>query len=74
MIFMLVVPAWAMLSDLPKWLDAENPNWVVIVVGISTLVLEAWMLIEAVILWPKVKGVVEAMAPASAANTSGPNC
>jgi carbon starvation protein len=74
MIFMLIVPAWAMLSDLPKWLDDENPNWVVIIVGISTLILEAWMLIEAIILWPKVKGIVETMAPAPAGNSSGPNC
>lgn len=80
MVFMLVVPAWAMLSDLPKWLDAENPNWVVIIVGVSTLLLEAWMLIEAVILWPKVKGVIEAVAPtavgssSSVENTSQPNC
>lgn len=78
MLFMLVVPAWAMLSDLPKWLSAENPNWVVIIVGISTLALEAWMLVEAAILWPKVKGITESApslsAPAPTAGTSGPNC
>ncbi len=74
MIFMLIVPAWAMLADLPKWLAAENPNWVVIVVGISTLLLEAWMLVEAAIMWPKVKGVMEAVAPTSASKSSGPNC
>ncbi len=62
MLFMLVIPAWAMLLDLPQWLDAENPNWVAIIVGVSTLVLEAWMLIEALILWPKAKGVLEATA------------
>lgn len=73
MIFMLIVPAWAMLSDLPKWLAAENPNWVVIVIGISTLILEAWMLIEAIILWPRVKGVLETMAPASAGTPGRPN-
>ncbi|KAA1258500.1 Carbon starvation protein A [Rubripirellula obstinata] len=59
MVLMLVVPAWAMISDLPGWLAAENPNWIVIFVGSATLVLEAWMIIEAVILWPKVKGVLE---------------
>ena len=59
MLFMLVIPGWAMLSDLPKWLDADNPNWVAIIVGISTLALEAWMLVEALILWPKVKGILE---------------
>jgi carbon starvation protein len=74
MVFMLLVPAWAMLSDLPRWLEAENPNWVVIVVGVSTLVLEGWMLVEAVILWPKVKGVVEAVAGGPAQKSGGPTC
>jgi carbon starvation protein len=62
MVFMLIMPAWAMLSDLPTWFNAENPNWVVITVGISTLLLEAWMLVEAIILWPKAKGVLEVKA------------
>ncbi len=66
MLFMLVVPAWAMLADLPRWMESENPNWVVIVVGVSTLILEAWMLVEAMILWPKVRGVLENVAPAPA--------
>ncbi|MGI9472065.1 MAG: carbon starvation CstA family protein [Rubripirellula sp.] len=74
MIFMLIVPAWAMLSDLPRWLRAENPNWVVIVVGVSTLLLEAWMLVEAVILWPKVRGVLESSAVKTPGSTSNPNC
>ncbi|MDA8745317.1 carbon starvation protein A [Rubripirellula amarantea] len=68
MIFMLAVPAWAMLTDLPKWIDAETPNWVVIFVGSATLILEAWMLIEAAILWPKVKGVLEVSAKEQAAS------
>jgi carbon starvation protein len=69
MLFMLVVPAWAMLSDLPRWMAEENPNWIVIVIGATTVVLEAWMLVEAVILWPKVRGVLESVAskPAEAA-------
>lgn len=74
MVFMLLVPAWAMLADLPRWLAAENPNWVVIIVGVSTLVLEAWMLLEAMILWPKVKGVLEAAPTASPESSSSPNC
>lgn len=73
MLFMLVVPAWAMLSDLPTWFEAENPNWVVIVIGVSTLLLEGWMLVEAVIMWPKVKGIVEAVATVPA-ESGGPNC
>ena len=62
MLFMLVMPAWAMLSELPGWATAENPNWVVIVVGIATLIIEAWMIVEAIRLWPKVKGVLEEQA------------
>ena len=73
MLFMLVVPAWAMLSDLPRWMNSENPNWVVIVVGVSTLVLEGWMLLEALILWPKVRGVLESVATAPTESEASPS-
>ncbi|MCG8652315.1 MAG: carbon starvation protein A [Pirellulales bacterium] len=69
MVFMLIVPAWAMLSDLPKWWSADRPNWVIITVGVATIVLEVWMLIEAVILWPKVRGVAETAANAPATSS-----
>ena len=72
MVFMLIIPAWAMLTDLPKWIDSNDPNWVVIVIGISTLALEAWMLLEAVLMWPQVKGIAEA-APNEQANASDNN-
>ncbi len=74
MVFMLIMPAWAMLSQLPTWLRAEQPNWVVIVVGISTIVLEIWMLVEAIILWPQVKGIVESVATDKASKVGGPHC
>ncbi|MEM6689195.1 MAG: carbon starvation protein A [Planctomycetota bacterium] len=51
MLMMLVVPAWAMLSDLPKWFKADDPNYVAIVVGGATIVLEAWMMVEAWRIW-----------------------
>ena len=70
MVFMLIIPAWAMLTDLPKWINSEEPNWVVIVIGISTLALEGWMLLEAVLMWPQVKGIAES-APTGPANASG---
>lgn len=72
MVFMLVVPAWAMLSDLPKWINSAEPNWVVIGVGISTLALEVWMLVEAFILWPKVQGVLEAAAGSEGSTDPSP--
>jgi carbon starvation protein len=69
MIFMLIIPAWAMLTELPKWINTKDPNWVVIGIGISTLALEVWMLLEAVLMWPQVKGITEA-APKGQANAS----
>jgi carbon starvation protein len=69
MIFMLIIPAWAMLTELPKWINTKDPNWIVIGIGISTLALEVWMLLEAVLMWPQVKGITET-APKGQANAS----
>ncbi|MEX2216752.1 MAG: carbon starvation protein A [Phycisphaeraceae bacterium] len=67
MVFMLIMPAWAMLAELPNWIspgDGKPTNWVVVVIAIATLALEAWMLVEAFLLWPRVKGVLEpALSP-----------
>ena len=60
LLFMLVMPAWAMLYLLPDWLRAESKNWPLIVIAIATLALEAWMIVEAVLLMPRVRGVLEA--------------
>ncbi len=66
MVFMLVMPAWAMSwqlfvgsEDHPAWMYADKPNWTLIVIAVATLVLEGWMVVEAILLWPKVKGVLE---------------
>ena len=85
MIFMLIMPAWAMIwqlfiqnpGDAPGWLASDSPNWVLIIVAIATLALEVWMIVEAVILWPKVRGRVEASlhpVPAVAVNEGGRSC
>ena len=69
MLFMLVMPAWAMYyqmfvgsEDFPAWVAADKPNYFLISVGIITMLLEAWMIIEAILLWPKAKGVLEVSA------------
>ena len=74
MVFMLIIPAWAMLTDLPKWINSEDPNWVIIVIGSSTLALELWMLIEACLMWPQVKGIVEpaSLSQANAGDNNSP--
>lgn len=62
-IFMLIMPAWAMTYQLfaegSGWFGAESKNWALIVIAIGTLVLEAWMVIEAVLAWPQARGVLE---------------
>ncbi len=71
MLFMLIMPAWAMGYQLfvkginmdTSWLGADKPNWILIVIALATLILEAWMVVEAVLLWPRVKGVLEPLLP-----------
>ncbi|GAA5483177.1 carbon starvation CstA family protein [Haloferula sargassicola] len=67
--FMLVLPAVAMLMQLfsgpAAWLTGENPNFLLAAFGLATLGLEAWIVIEALKVWPRAKGLPE--APASEA-------
>ncbi len=71
MIFMLIMPAWAMLAELPSWINPApladgtipTPNWTVIVIAVATLALELWMMIEAALLWRRAKGVLEETLP-----------
>lgn len=61
LLFMLVMPAWAMALEVPRWWDAGQ--YVLVFIAAATLVLEAWMIVEALLLWPKVRGVLEAPLP-----------
>jgi carbon starvation protein len=64
MIFMLIMPGWAMVWQVfiggegnPSWLS--QGNWLLVGIAVVTVLLEIWMIIEAVRLFPRVKGVVE---------------
>ncbi|MEM8738569.1 MAG: carbon starvation CstA family protein [Planctomycetota bacterium] len=70
--FMLVMPAWAMAVQLPAWWGGggsgtsgasgrSGGNWLLVGIAAATLALEAWMVIEAVLLFPKVRRVAEAV-------------
>lgn len=65
-VFMLILPAVAMVSQLfmgdAAWLTGKNPNYLLATIGIVTLALEAWILVEAAKAWPKAKGVLEEAA------------
>lgn len=59
MVFMLIMPLWAMLMNLfgPNGWIHTNP--LLSVIGLVSIGLEVWMIIEAVRLMPKAKGVLE---------------
>ncbi|MEM6333139.1 MAG: carbon starvation CstA family protein [Planctomycetota bacterium] len=64
--FMLVMPAWALVWQLfigsdgfPAWVFSEAPNWPLIAIAVATLALEVWMIVEAALLWPRVRGVLD---------------
>ena len=62
MLFMLVMPMWAMLHQLfvsPGWLKAGQVDYLLGGIGLATIALEIWMIIEAIQIFPKAKGVLE---------------
>jgi len=71
LVFMLIMPAWAMLVLLPEWFSAETLNWPLIIIAIATLALEAWMIVEALLLVPRVRGVLERELPGSSPTSPG---
>jgi carbon starvation protein len=69
LIFMLIMPAWALLWQM--FIEApgadtgwfQDGRWILLTIGLATLALEAWTIVEAVLLWPRVKGVLEDTLP-----------
>ncbi len=64
MIGMLIFPAWAMYHNLfsEHGYLAEH-KMLLSILGISVLVLQAWMVVEAILMWPRVRGVLEDALP-----------
>ena len=60
---MLGLPAIAMIMQLfvgdAAWLTGESPNYLLGAIGIATLLLEVWIVREALSIWNKAKGVME---------------
>ena len=52
---------WPMLTGAEEWAWKESHLWSLI--GLSTLALQIWMIVEAFLLWPKAKGVLEETLP-----------
>ncbi len=62
MIFMIILPGWALAWQL---FNVESGWWysegklLVAIIGSITLALQLWMVLEALMMWPKAKGVIE---------------
>jgi carbon starvation protein len=61
MVFMLVMPAWALALDVQRWWTGGS--LALVAVAAIMLAVEAWMIVEAVLLWPRVRGVLEPPLP-----------
>jgi carbon starvation protein len=67
MLFMLLMPIWAMLWQCFVG-SANAPSWwsqgkgLLVTIGLATVALEIWMIVEAARLFPRVKGVIEEQA------------
>ena len=65
MILMIVLPAWAltwqMFNEESGWLHSKN--YLLLSIGGMTMALQAWMVVEAAIMWPRAKGVLEEALP-----------
>ncbi|MAB82704.1 MAG: carbon starvation protein A [Phycisphaerae bacterium] len=64
LLIMLVIPMWAMIDQIfigtgrdSAWLGDER--WLLAGIGVATILLEGWMCIEALLLMPRIRGVLE---------------
>ena len=64
MMFMLIMPMWAMIAQVfigtagsEGWLSEEK--YLLSSIGIATIILELWMIVEAWRIFPKAKGIIE---------------
>lgn len=52
---------WPMVTGAEAWAWKDSHLWTII--GFSTLALQIWMIVEAFLLWPRAKGVLEEELP-----------
>ena len=65
-ILMSIVPAYALCWNMfhtGGWLNRENPDYLLSGFGLTILALHAWMIIECLILFPRIRGVLEEALP-----------
>jgi carbon starvation protein len=66
MLIMIILPAyalcWLLFNSSTGWLWAEG-KMLISSIGIVTLLMQLWMVVEAFLMWPKAKGVLEESLP-----------
>lgn len=60
-VFMLIMPAWAMLEKISDWW--KSGSYLLVFIASVTLTLEFWMIVEAFLMWPRARGVLEEALP-----------
>ncbi len=65
MLLMIVMPFWALNWQLFNTETGWWPqrNYLLLSIGLATLLLQLWMIVEAILAWPRAKGVLEEMLP-----------
>ncbi len=66
MVIMLIMPAWAMLWQMFSengWYNNWSAKRHLFLFGLVVLALQGWMMVEALLMWPKAKGVLEEKLP-----------
>ncbi|MEO1495807.1 MAG: carbon starvation protein A [Planctomycetota bacterium] len=66
MLIMLVMPAWAMIDQIRTdfWPNSQT-KWPLLGFGVGLLALQAWMAVEAIAAWPKMRAVLGEEASAT---------
>lgn len=61
-VLMLIIPGWAMADQIARdfW---PNRSWLLLSLGVAILLLQFWMVIEALLMVPRARGVLEEAMP-----------
>ncbi len=60
-LLMIVIPAWAMWSNIAEWW--REGKWLLVSMGCFIEVLQAWMILEGAMMWNRAAGVLPAPLP-----------
>lgn len=72
MVLMVVLPAWAMISQIAGWLRQDVVDWRLVGIGLFIEILQVWMIVEGLLMWNRAKGILpEPLPPLQTATVPG---